>query len=278
MVFWNGFVKRVKNAITRKEFNDLKGEVNDNTNNIRINSADIATNRADIGNLGNRVDTNTRNIATNSNNIITVNNAISQLNTTINNLDQEKADKTQLDQYYTKSESDNRYYTKSQVYTKSESDNKFATITALQQTTDIANNANFIANDCLQGITDLTNNKANKSDVYDRTYINTNYYTKSQVDSKIVDLTKLEVFSARFASTDAFTKFNNNGMRFWGFSFFSSQINLNNIVSVIPSISIPQYMEVSYHVKNGEITIWVCRPDQTGDISFNLQIYVWRKI
>lgn len=133
MVFWSSWAKKVRDAITRKEFNTLKEQVNDNTNNISTNSNAINGLSNDISNIGNRVNTNTNNITTNSNNINSINTTISQVNNKINNLEQTKADKTQLDNYYTKTQSDARYLQSGNYYNKQECDSRFVNNQKLEQ-------------------------------------------------------------------------------------------------------------------------------------------------
>ena len=69
----------------------------------------------DISNLQSQINTTNNNVATNTRNITTMNSTLQTNSTNIVNLGNVKADKTQLDNYYTKTQSDNKYELKGDV-------------------------------------------------------------------------------------------------------------------------------------------------------------------
>lgn len=71
--------------------------------------------KGDISNLQGQINTTNNNVATNTRNITTMNSTLQTNSTNIVNLSSVKADKTQLNNYYTKSESDNRYELKGDI-------------------------------------------------------------------------------------------------------------------------------------------------------------------
>lgn len=71
--------------------------------------------KGDISNLQGQINNTNNNVATNTRNITTMNSTLQTNSTNIVNLQNVKADKTQLNDYYTKSESDNRYELKGDI-------------------------------------------------------------------------------------------------------------------------------------------------------------------
>ena len=142
---------------------------------------------AAISVLGNEIDATNTNVSTNTTKISEISNL--------------KADKTQLDNYYTKTQSDSRYAQDSEItnlqsqfnnyYTKTQGDSRYARygdISNLQEqinttNSNVARNTTNITtmNSTLQtnstNIVNLNNEKANKNDVY----LKTQTYNKSEI-------------------------------------------------------------------------------------------------
>lgn len=140
----------------------------------------VETNRTEIIRVEQKVDANTQSINDNSEAIVLLENNKADKSELAN-----KVDISQLENYYTKNESDDKYALKSVVETNT------------------------------QNITDLQNNKANKNDVFTKqeindrfpnfTYLNNNYYDKSTSDNKYA--LKTEVFTRQHIN-DNFATFN----------------------------------------------------------------------
>ena len=68
MVFWSGFIKKIKNAVTKERVDKLEQKINTNATNIELIEQDVETN---------------------TNSISTIKNNITSINSSINNIDNE---------------------------------------------------------------------------------------------------------------------------------------------------------------------------------------------
>lgn len=213
--------------------------VRDNTATISAQGTQINNLDTEIGNVENKVDTNTTNISGLDNDVQTltthVNQHTQQINTNIANitaLDTNKADKTRLDNYYTKDESDARFVSGTNYYTKQEADGRFGTLTQQQDNTNSILNIN----------SNLANNFYNKAEIdynfYNKTELNSklgvkadyqDVYTRAFIADKLLNRTRTTVRNVRQAPT------NFNG--FWWCDFETEFYVGDNNVS-------PSYIEI----------------------------------
>lgn len=218
MVFWNGFIQRVKQAISRKEFQALENKVAKNSDKIKVNSEDIEINANNItflvkqdANLQKEIEQNKKDIAKNKTNIATNK--------------QDIVDLTQRVQTNETNIADNRKEIEANQF------NINALINQKAEKTDVYTKAEIDTQQRAQD--NLINQKANSNDVYTKNEV----YTKVESDAKFelkgqggaVKITKID--------GTAGTLINGKGgptgkLNFWYVDFRAGGIESNKIISV----------------------------------------------
>ena len=94
MVFWSGFIKKIKNAVTKERVDKLEQKINTNATNIELVEQDVETNTNNISNIKGNINSIVSNIGNISddltrleNNLTTTNNELDSLEANVNGLD-----------------------------------------------------------------------------------------------------------------------------------------------------------------------------------------------
>lgn len=94
MVFWSGFIKKIKNAVTKERVDKLEQKINTNAANIELIEQDVETNTNDIGTIKNNITSINSSIndidnevTRLENNLTNTNNELDSLEASVNGLD-----------------------------------------------------------------------------------------------------------------------------------------------------------------------------------------------
>ena len=87
MVFWSGFIKKIKNAVTKERVDKLEQKINTNATNIELVEQDVETNTNNIGTIKNNITTINSSINDMDNEITRLENSLTTTNNELDSLE-----------------------------------------------------------------------------------------------------------------------------------------------------------------------------------------------
>ena len=87
MVFWSGFIKKIKNAVTKERVDKLEQKINTNATNIELIEQDVETNTNDISTIRNNITSINSNINDLDNDVARIENSLTNTNNELDSLE-----------------------------------------------------------------------------------------------------------------------------------------------------------------------------------------------
>lgn len=87
MVFWSGFIKKIKNAVTKERVDKLEQKINTNATNIELIEQDVDTNTNDISSIRNNITSINSNINDLDNDVTRIENSLTNTNNELDSLE-----------------------------------------------------------------------------------------------------------------------------------------------------------------------------------------------
>ena len=87
MVFWSGFIKKIKNAVTKERVDKLEQKINTNATNIELIEQDVETNTNDISTIRNNITSINSNINDLDNDVARIENSLTTTNNELDSLE-----------------------------------------------------------------------------------------------------------------------------------------------------------------------------------------------
>lgn len=87
MVFWSGFIKKIKNAVTKERVDKLEQKINTNAANIELVEQDVETNTNSIGTIKNNITSINSSITDIDNEVTRLENSLTNTNNELDSLE-----------------------------------------------------------------------------------------------------------------------------------------------------------------------------------------------